>query len=89
MKTRHLAAALALMGWYLLVPPTTRIWWVGPERTDNAAQLSQWTIQQSFDKAGVCESARMAAQQQVGDAAIRMGDALCVATDDPRLNSRI
>jgi hypothetical protein len=86
MKTRHVAA-LALMGWYLILPPITRSWWVGPERYDSAAQLSRWTIEQSFDKAGVCESARRAAQQQSPDAANRMGNALCVASDDSRLKA--
>jgi hypothetical protein len=88
MKTRHLAA-LALMGWYLIVPPTTRIWWVGPQRTDNAAQLSQWTIQQSFDKSGTCETARLATQQQSANVTGHIGNALCVASDDPRLTPRI
>jgi hypothetical protein len=77
---------MALMGWYLLAPPTTKIWWFGPEHSDNSAQLNRWTIEQSFDKAGVCESARLAAQQQGRDAATRMGNAVCVASDDPRLN---
>jgi hypothetical protein len=86
MKLRFAAAALALMGWYLITPPTTKIWWVGPEYYDNAASFSQWTIEQSFDKAGVCESARTAIQQQNGDAAVRMDHSLCVASDDPRLN---
>jgi hypothetical protein len=80
MKTRHFAA-LALMGWYLIVPPTTRIWWIGPVRTDDAAQLSKWTVERSFDKAQVCEAARLAGQQQSANA-----KAVCVASDDPRLN---
>jgi hypothetical protein len=84
MKLRH-TAALALMGWYLFVPPQTRTWWIGPERYDDAAPLSRWTIDRSFDKAGGCEAARLATQQQAGDAAIRMGHAVCVASDDPRL----
>jgi hypothetical protein len=83
-KLRH-TAAMALMGWYLFVPPLTRTWWIGPERYDDAAPLSRWTIDRSFDKAGVCEAARQATQQQAGDAAIRMDHAVCVASDDPRL----
>jgi len=86
MNLRYAAATLALMGWYLILPPITRTWWVGPERYDSAASLSKWTIEQSFDKAGVCESARLAVQQQNGDAAVRMGHSICVASDDPRLN---
>jgi hypothetical protein len=85
MKIQHVVA-LALMGWYLIVPPTTRTWWVGPERSDNAAQLSRWTIEQSFDKAGVCETARLATQQKSGDSTVGKGNALCVSSDDSRLN---
>jgi hypothetical protein len=76
-----------LVGWYLMVPPQTRTWWIGEERYDDAAPLSMWKIERSFDKAEVCETARLAIQQQAGDAAIRMGHAACVASDDPRLKS--
>jgi hypothetical protein len=79
------AAALALVGWYLFVPPTTRTWWIGAERYDDAAPLSSWTIERSFDKAEGCEAARLTTQQQAGDEAIRMDHAVCVASDDPRL----
>jgi hypothetical protein len=83
-KLRH-TAALALMGWYLFVPPQTRFWWIGEQRYDDAAPLSKWTIDRSFDKAAGCEAARLATQELAGDAAIRMGHAVCVASDDPRL----
>jgi hypothetical protein len=83
-KLRH-TAALALVGWYLFVPPQTRTWWIGSERYDDAAPLSRWTIEGSYDKAKVCEAARLATGQQAGDAAIRMGHAVCVASDDARL----
>jgi hypothetical protein len=81
MKLRYAAAALALLGWYLMLPPQTRTWWVGPERYDDVAPLSSWTIERSFDKAELCE----ATQQQAGDMTIGAGHAVCVATDDPRL----
>lgn len=84
MKTCH-AAALALVGWYLLVPPQTRTWWIGAERYDNAAPLNRWTIEQSFDRAEACETARLNTQQQAGDGAVRMNHAACVASNDPRL----
>ena len=77
MKLRHTAVALALLGWYLMTPPQTKFWWIGPQRSDNAAPLSQWANVQSFDKAQLCEAARMATQVQAG--------AMCIATDDPRL----
>lgn len=86
LNLRHIAVALALVGWYLMAPPQTRTWWIGAQRSDNAAPLSRWTNEQSFDKADLCEAARMAAQQNAGDAAVGSGHAVCVATDDPRLN---
>ncbi len=57
MKPRH-AAALALVGWYLLVPPV-----IGPRKPDAhlktfseaTVPLSQWTIIKSFDAAEECE----------------------------------
>jgi hypothetical protein len=67
------------MGWYLMAPPQTRTWWVGPPRSDNAAPLTKWANQQSFDNAEKCEAARLVTQVQAG--------ALCVSTDDPRLKA--
>ena len=87
MKKLCHTAALALVGWYLFVPPQTRTWWIGQERYNDAAPLSRWTIERSFDTAKVCEAARLAIQEQAGDAAIRMGHAACVASDDPRLKA--
>jgi hypothetical protein len=78
-------AALALAGRYLMVPPQTRIWWIGRQYYDESASLSRWTIERSFDKAEVCQAARLAAQRQAGEAAIGMGHAVCIATDDPSL----
>jgi hypothetical protein len=58
MNTRH-AAALALVGWYLIAPPPAR-----PRPSSNSAPpnesapLNKWTIWSSYDSAKVCESAR-------------------------------
>jgi len=60
-----------------MMPPQTKFWWIGAQHSDTAAPLSQWTNAQSFDKAQLCEAARMATQVQAG--------AVCIATDDPRL----
>jgi hypothetical protein len=53
MKSCH-AAALALMGWYLMIPPpkTTRWtrYWFG--------QLRDWQVANSFDTAKECEDYR-------------------------------
>jgi hypothetical protein len=55
MNLRH-AAALALVGWYLMMPPLA-----GPNasnlRVDLTAKLSQWEIVDSFDSADVCRVA--------------------------------
>jgi hypothetical protein len=59
MKSRH-AVALALVGWYLMVPPP------GPPRStgastappNNTAPLNQWTIRNSYDSAQACEAAK-------------------------------
>jgi hypothetical protein len=45
------AAALALVGWYLMVPPR-----LGPyRRLDYAAPISRWNLIQSFDTPTACE----------------------------------
>jgi hypothetical protein len=77
LKLQHTAVALAVLGWYLMTPPQIKFLWIDTQRSDNAAPLNRWTNTQSFDKAQLCEAARMATQVQAG--------ALCVATDDPRL----
>jgi hypothetical protein len=84
MKIRH-AAVLALVGWYLMMPPQTRFWWIGQQRYDDSASLSRWTIEQSFDKAEACQAARVASEQRYGDTAAGMDHSVCVATGDPRL----
>jgi hypothetical protein len=60
MNLRH-AAALALVGWYLMLPPFIR---VGPDprepgrdivAPDSAAPLSKWFWSGSFDSVEACE----------------------------------
>jgi len=41
------------LGWYLMTPPQIKVWWIGPQLSDNAAPLNQWTNIQSFDKAQI------------------------------------
>jgi|HubBroStandDraft_3_1064219.scaffolds.fasta_scaffold1822810_1 hypothetical protein len=94
MNLRH-AAALALVGWYLISPP-----FVGdPFYIDHTAQLSEWKIESSYDTAEQCERARKRKSGDIGaslsgrilepgsrammDAAL--GYLQCVASDDPRL----
>jgi hypothetical protein len=47
MKPGH-AAALALVGWYLMMPPNKK----------NDAPLSEWTVSRSYDSAQACQSAQ-------------------------------
>lgn len=51
LKSRHLAA-LALVGWYLMMPPdSTKI----PHDVESEAPLSRWAIVASFDTQEHCE----------------------------------
>jgi hypothetical protein len=72
LKPRH-SAALALLGWYLMLPPVT-----SDGRTQKDAPLSRWYIFSSFETKEECEQVR-----QVSSAS-----AICVASDDPRLKAK-
>jgi len=47
------AAALALVGWYLMMP-----WMHNKVLIDDSAPLSQWTYLDSFDSAARCDQVR-------------------------------
>jgi hypothetical protein len=102
MKPRHVAA-LALVGWYLMVPPDRptlddSIKWV------SRAPLRDWTIVQRFDAGSACEKRRVeiisdALHAINGDAKARRtaavlsdyaisNNATCVSRDDPRLRGK-
>jgi hypothetical protein len=53
MKLRH-AAALALVGWYLMLPPISRDGVVHAE-----ARLTNWLNIGAYDSANDCEAARL------------------------------
>lgn len=100
MKRLH-AVALALVGWYLVVPPPNRM------RDPQTISFRSWRIQESFDTAADCEKARKETISNAGPSAEQYllqkyqispklkkvnkppdTDnlfATCVATDDPRL----
>jgi hypothetical protein len=92
MKPRH-AAALALVGWYLMLAP-----WEGNRIANTDAPLSEWTINYSFDSAADCEAMRQS-KIDMGWKILSRMDATpvergtadiflyqkCIATDDPRL----
>jgi hypothetical protein len=98
MKPRH-AAALALVGWYLIIPPLKSEWTPNPD-----APLSEWDITgNTLDTAAACEKVRAQVfalakdiesgtpgfavkdnnQRQFYVTAFRM--VRCIATNDPRL----
>jgi hypothetical protein len=90
MKPRH-AAALALVGWYLMLPPWRVIG--GEVRSsvpDPDASLSKWINVRNFDTAASCDHALMQFLDAAGDGEPlsdrnRARFARCIATDDPRL----
>jgi hypothetical protein len=57
MKSRH-AAALALVGWYLLMPPLKN------KSVATDAPLSTWKLVNSFDTASDCENSRSSLIEQ-------------------------
>jgi hypothetical protein len=91
LKPRH-AAALALVGWYLLLPQ-----WSSPNQFDATAPISRWHQEKSFDTAGTCEQYRQGAvdhfskdkeqyPRNVVEYNVRLYKAgLCIEADDPRL----
>jgi hypothetical protein len=94
----HHITALALVGWYLMLPPDGK----------PTAPLSQWTLVRSYDNVGACEKLRddsITAAMQLWSAARRKNpesqetetakqvwkesyDPKCIASDDPRLREK-
>jgi hypothetical protein len=97
MNLRH-AVALALEGWYLMVPPYVN------RKLNTDAPLSNWEVYVATDSADKCEDSKIetlkmlgrekitgkdSAVTERGAKAIAMGfqlsHAQCIASDDPRL----
>jgi hypothetical protein len=90
---RH-AAALALVGWYLMVPP------VDSGGLNEAAPINRSRIAISFDTADACQQAENLAIQSFEKKVKGMSReirefnlaaymlARCIATDDPRLKEK-
>jgi hypothetical protein len=69
------ASVLALVGWYLMLPPIK----LEPNPYINVdAPLSEWFIESNYDSTGACKRGRAALL-------VRMQSAQCVAAEDPRL----
>jgi hypothetical protein len=98
MNLRH-AAALALVGWYLMTPPPL---FHSKVDVDLDAPLSKWTVYSAFDSAQECEAEKvadfhLANQKALGDPTDdpklrgvrdQLMTAQCIATDDPRLKEK-
>jgi len=86
MKLRH-AAALALAGWYLMIPP--KRWLAGAD-----IPLSKWIILNSFDSADECEASAVSLmdkekkKNKPNPGMETWRAATCIATDDPRLREK-
>jgi len=88
MKLRH-AAALALVGWYLMAAPTLRNPRNDAFTVDLNAPLSAWEILDSYYSATDCEMA----QRDLVETAAEYPNTiafytLCIASNDPRLWER-
>lgn len=79
------AAALALLGWYLMMPP------LGADQLyDNTAPISKWSINSSFNNAMECIDRQAHMLQRAKDQHDKHGEnawlsSACIVSDDPRL----
>ena len=96
-KLRH-AAALALVGWYLMAPPFTR------DGVNSKALLFEWKQVASFDTTSECAEHAAGMEKFVAGraeqnkdpryrdtlryAAQAFSQSLCIASDDPRLKEK-
>lgn len=95
MNFRH-AAAVSLLGWYLITPPAKLS--ITANVGDSAAPLSKWQIVQGFGTANDCEKRKLQLEQGLANARLpnpqiealkrKISEAQCVAADDPRLKKK-
>jgi hypothetical protein len=91
--SRRHTAALALVGWYLMVPPRViRPQAPGQQTFDYGAPLSRWVVSSAYDTAHECEGARFlnrqGHRQNTDPLKAEFDAAQCIATDDPRLKEK-
>ena len=93
MKLHHFAA-LALLGWYLMLPPASSLDPDSPTYLAKAS-LSQWKTVKQYDSKLECEEQaeilHVYAKQEPNSqdwARYPRSYAECLATDDPRLKSK-
>jgi len=98
MRPSH-AAALALVIWYLMVPPLVN----APYKVDTEAPLASWKTFQTFDTAEECNKYLSSVQARYENTAsaplgsikkgtralaLHMTFAKCVSSDDPALKAK-
>jgi hypothetical protein len=98
MTPRH-SAALALVGWYLMVPPRFH----GQLRVNFHAPLTTWSTLEVFDRAAECKNAEKRhfddaipvpsshlddPRTQKESQTVQWSLSQCVASDDPRLKEK-
>jgi hypothetical protein len=81
MKPRH-AAALALVGWYLIVPPGSN-----PD-TVYYKPYSQWKVISTFDSEAACKKTQAEHQGFLYERPLRADRSICIASDDLRLKGK-
>jgi hypothetical protein len=80
----HHAAALALVVWYLMIPP------VHEGKPNTQAPLSAWTVFRRFDSEAACQQWKLKVETRARRAG-RYGprpDFMCIASDDQRLKEK-
>ena len=90
MKLYH-AAALALVGWYLMVPPTK-----DADRVDPSVPLPRWAVLRAFDTAPACNEAQDQLRYRESRLTLQIPSGAseaaefsqCIASDDPRLKGK-
>ena len=89
MKPRH-AAAITLVGWYLMVPGSDI---AGFNYDDcHSAAVARCEVNDNFETLAACKAALDAALREEaeieGGTALLFDKAACIATDDPRLKEK-
>jgi len=86
MKSRH-AAALALVGWYLMVPPYTE----NVFRCDLNAPLTKWRHFKSLDSESACKDLRdryRGEEHRDSPLWYAFDNSVCISSDDQRLKPK-
>ncbi len=85
MKKTH-AAALALVGWYLMMPPRDPL----TALPDHSAPMTRWLQLEAFDTAKECQAAKFAYHERLAKKDQARADyellSDCVESNDLRLN---